>query len=85
MENTAFLTDVTLRYPANAMGTGNAESTVVYRVLAVGPTLSAAVDRFLADMTMPDGSPELVEVALVATADENDYFIVDSPLGGETL
>ncbi len=85
MENTAFLTDVTLRYPANAMGTGNAESTVVYRVLTVGPTLSAAVDRFLADMTMPDGSPELVEVALVATADENDYFIVDSPLGGETI
>lgn len=84
MNDTAFLIDVTLRYPANALGSDNPETTGVWRVLAVAPTLSEAVDDFVADMTLGEGIPELVDAVAVANADSYDYFIVDSPIGGES-
>ncbi len=84
MSETAFLIDVTLRYPANALGSDNPETTGVWRVLAVGATASEAIEKFLADMTLAYRVPEVVNAAVVADANSYDYFIVDSPLGGDS-
>lgn len=77
---TAYLIDVTLRYPADAMGTGNPETIDVNRILTVARSLTEAVDDYVSDMTLAPGVPELIGVDLAAAADEYDYMLVEGKM-----